>query len=106
MADTDAQPGRVSESLQLVAPEAGAGVVGPAGVGGDRQCAGVRIALRAEVLPPADDRVDGELGGIAGDPDADPALVRRQIVDAVRDRMSELLVLEVMTANLDRPALG
>ena len=45
VADTDAQPGRVSEWLQLVAPEAGAGVVGPAGVGGDRQCAGVRVAL-------------------------------------------------------------
>ena len=66
----------------------------------------VRVAVRAEVLPPADDRVDRELGGIAGDPDADPALVRGQVVDAVRDRVPELLVLEVMTADLDRPALG
>jgi hypothetical protein len=59
-----------------------------------------------EVLPPADDRVDGELGGIAGDPDRHPPLIGHQVIDAVGDRVPELLVLEVVAANLDRLALG
>ena len=78
-----------------MAPQPGAGVVGPAGVSGDRQRLGVRVAGLAEVLPPADDRVDGELGGLAGDADADPPLVGGEVIDAVGDRVPELLVLEV-----------
>ena len=58
---------------------------------------GVGVALAAEVLPPAADRGDGELGGVVVDPDADPALVVGEVVDPVGDRLAELLVEEVVT---------
>jgi hypothetical protein len=98
--------GAVRESLQLIAPQAGAGVVGGAGVCGDRQRRGVGVTGLAQVLPPIDDRVDREGRGVAGDPDTDPALIGGQVIDAVGDRVPELLVLEVVPANLDRPAPG
>jgi len=104
MADADVQPDRVGEALQLVAPEPGARVVGPAGVGGDRQPLGGGVAGLAKVLPPADDRVDRELRRLAGDPDAHPPFIGGEIVDAVGDRVPELLVLEVVTTDrADRP---
>ncbi len=59
---------------------------------------------QAELHPPADDRADRELRGVAGDPDADPPLVGAEVVDAVGNRVPELLVLEVMPADLDRSA--
>ena len=105
MADADPQPGRVGEALQLVTPQAGAGIVGPAGIGGDRQRLRVRVALRAELLPPVNDRANRELGGVARDPDAHPSLVCGQVVNAVGDRVPESLVLEVVAANLDRATL-
>ena len=105
VADADPQPGRVGEALQLVTPQAGAGIVGPAGIGGDRQRLRVRVALRAELLPPVNDRANRELGGVARDPDAHPSLVCGQVVNAVGDRVPESLVLEVVAANLDRATL-
>ena len=94
MADADVQPDRIGEALQFVAPEPGARVVGPAGVGGDRQCLGGGVAGLAKVLPPADDRVDRELRRLAGDPNAHPSFIGGEIVDAVGDRVPELLSLK------------
>ena len=70
-----------------------------AAVGGDRQPRNVRIALRAEVLPPAADRVDRELGGVVIDPDVDVPLIELEVIHAVGDCLAELLVLEVMDAD-------
>jgi len=64
-----------SAALQLDLPQFGAVGVRAAAIGGDRQRLGVRVALPAEVLPPAQDRVDRELGRVAVDADVDPALV-------------------------------
>jgi len=56
------------------------------------------------LLPPGLDRGDGELGGVGGDADADPALVAADLVDAVRDRLAQLLVDEVVRVDEDRLA--
>jgi hypothetical protein len=60
---------------------------------------GVGIALVSEVLPPAADRVDRELGRVVVDADVDVALVELEVVNAVGDRLPELLVLEVVDAD-------
>src|SRR4051794_9847448 len=51
------------------------------------------------MLPPALDRSDGELGGVMVDADRDPALVTADVVDAIRDRLAQLLVDEVVRAH-------
>ncbi len=63
---------------------------GAAAVGSDRQGGGVRVALCAELLPPAADRLDGELGGVVVDPDVDPADVVGEVVDAVGGGLAQL----------------
>jgi len=42
---------------------------------------------------------------VRGDPDTDPALISSQAIGNVRDRVPELLVLEVVRADLDRLTL-
>jgi len=69
VADLDLEPGLIGEFLQLELPQPRPVAVGPAAVGGDRQPRDVRVALGAEVLPPAADRVDRELRGVVIDPD-------------------------------------
>src|SRR5450631_13377 len=103
MADADRQPDLVGELLQLDLPQTSTAGVAPAAVGSDRQRAGVRVALAPEVLPPRTDRADRERARVVADPDRHHAFVRVNVVDAVRDRVPEILVLEVVAANLDRP---
>jgi len=93
-----ARPVLLGESLQLCFPEAEAIAVTAAAVGCDREGGGVGVALLAEVFPPAQDRVDRELGGVVVDPDVDPAPVVGEVVDPVGDRLPELLVFEVVAA--------
>ena len=62
----------------------------------DRQLARLRIALSSHAFEPAADRRHGELGGVAGDPDADEAGVGGHIIHPLRHDLAELLVLEVM----------
>ncbi len=106
VADRDLKAGVVGQALQLDLPQPRATGVRATAVGGDRQARRVRVASFAEVLPPRQDRVHGELRGIARDSYADPTLVGGQVIHPIGDRVPELLVLEVMTADLDRPALG
>src|SRR5450759_3857024 len=80
-----ARPVLLGESLQLCFPEAEAIAVTAAAVGCDREGGGVGVALLAEVFPPAQDRVDRELGGVVVDPDVDPAPVVGEVVDPVGD---------------------
>jgi hypothetical protein len=44
--------------------------------------------------------LDGKLGSIVVDTDVDPALVRCEIIDAIRDGFAELGIDEVMDSNL------
>jgi hypothetical protein len=81
----------------------GAAGVRAAAVGVDGERGRVRVALAAEVLPPRADRVDRERAGVVRDANADHPLVGVDVVHAVGDRVPQLLVLEIVAANLDRP---
>ena len=64
MTDLDVKAGAVGQPLALGLPEPDAVGVRAAAVGSDRQSRGGRVSLCAQVLPPAEDRVDRELGGV------------------------------------------
>ena len=66
----------------------------------------VRIALAADPLDPAADRVDRELGRVAGDAETDPASIGAHIVHAVRHDLAQLLVDKIMRVDAMRIALG
>src|SRR5450755_2430777 len=104
VADADRQRELVGELLQLGLPQARAAGVAAAAVSSDRQARRVGVALLAEVLPPRADRVDRERACVMGDTNADHPLVGFDVEHAVRDRVPQILVLEIMAANLDRPA--
>lgn len=89
--DVEDKPGLVGEFLQFHFPQPHPRAVGATAVGGDRQFAGVWIALA-----PGADRPDGERGGVGGNPDADPGLVGGHVVDAIGDDFAERLVAEVV----------
>ena len=90
------EPGLVGELLQFDLPQPHARTIRAAAVGRDRQFSRLRIALSSHAFEPAADRRDGELGRVAGDPDADEAGVGGHIVDAIGHDLAELLVLEVV----------
>jgi hypothetical protein len=96
VADADGQAGLIGQRLEFAFPQSDPGSVGAAAIGGDHHPVGAGIAATAHLVPPQPDRVDGELGGIMGHPDTDPAGVGGDVVDAVGDRLTQFLVLEVM----------
>src|ERR1019366_6777759 len=56
----------------------------------------VGVASAPDGLIPATDRVDGERRRVMVDPDADPASVRGDVINAVRRDLAEVLIDEVM----------
>src|SRR5450755_1881980 len=104
MADADRDRELVAELLQFGLPQVGAAGVAAAAVSSDRQARRVGVALLAEVLPPRADRVDREGAGVVGDPDRHHPLVGFDVKHAVRDRVPQILVLEVVSSDLHRPA--
>ena len=103
VADADRQRELVGELLQLGLPQARAAGVAAAAVSSDRQARRFGVTLLAEVLPPHADRVDRERACVMGDTNADHPLVGFDVEHAVRDRVPQILVFEVVAANLDRP---
>ena len=71
MVDVQRKPCLVGELLQLGLPEPHARAVRAAAIRRDRQLMRIWIALASHPAKPAADRLDGELGRVAGDPDAD-----------------------------------
>jgi len=70
--------------------------VGAACVGGDEQACRLWVGGPALAGPPAADRFHCERGGVVIGAHVDPAGVRREIVDPVRDGLAQLGVGEVM----------
>ena len=66
MAYGDGQAGFGGQSSEVGLPRSDAVSVGSAGVGGDQKPGGVAEAVLAHLVPPAADRVGGELGGVGG----------------------------------------
>src|SRR5450755_3949772 len=85
----------LGELLQFGLPQVGAAGVAAAALSSDRQARRFGVALLAEVLPPRADRVDREGAGVVGDPDRHHPLVGFDVKHAVRDRVPQILVLEV-----------
>src|SRR5262249_22346673 len=102
--DTDREPSLVGKLLQLDFPEPHTRTIRAAAVGRDRQFSCMRIALWSLAFEPATDRMHGELGSIARDPDADEAGVGGHIVYAIRHDLAEFLVLEVVHVHTPRIA--
>src|SRR5664279_5479868 len=91
-------------ALQFGLPEPCAAGVAAATVRGDRQAARVGVALPAEVRPPRADRVDRERARVVRDTDRHESLVGLHVEHAEWDRVPEILVLEIVGADLHRPA--
>src|ERR1700761_2156152 len=58
------------------------------------------VALASHRVTPATNGVDGELGGVVIDADADATDVGADVIDAVRDRFAEFFVDEVVHVDL------
>src|ERR1035441_5321662 len=104
MTDADRDQQSVGELWELGLPQAGAAGVAPAAISGDRQARRVGVARTAEVRPPRPDRIDRERARVVGDPDRHHALVGLHVEHAEWDRVPEILVLEIVGADLHRPA--
>src|SRR5208337_971130 len=72
----------------------------------DHQAPHPGIELPTHLIEPASDGVDGELPGVVVDSEADIAEVGADVVDPVRDDLAQLLVLEIVSVDLDRFALS
>lgn len=106
MGNADCQTGLVGELLQLDLPEAQAGAVAAAAVGGDEQPPGAGMTLAAHAMPPAADAFDGEGGSVVIEADAGPSFVGGDIVDPVRNRLAVGWDHEVVHAHFIGLALG
>src|SRR5215470_5975582 len=103
--DVDHKSGLVGELLQFELPEPYPRAIRASAVRRDRQLARIRIAPSSHAFEPAADRLHGELGGVAGDSEADEAGIGGHIVHAVGHDLAELLVLEVVHVDALRVAL-
>src|SRR5947209_5538982 len=84
------------EILQGHFPQTTTTTVASTAVGGDEQLRGPAISLRAHLFPPTTNRFCGEPGSVVIRPNADPAFVLRQVVDAIRSDSAQFLVDEVV----------
>ncbi len=77
-------------------PQAFPRAVAAAAIGGDQQAARLGIARPSHALPPSPDDVYGEAGCVVVDPDTDPPIVARDVLDPILHGAPELGDLEVM----------
>ena len=100
VADGDGEVVRVNEAgLEGIFEAADAGSVAAAGVGEDQQFGGAGVALAAFALPPSDQVVSSEVGGVVGGADDDEAVVGGDVVDAVGDGDAVSLGAEVVVVD-------
>ncbi len=104
-ADLDDQTRLVREFLQGDFPQAIPRGVAAARVGGDVQPSRLGVTLSPQLLPPASDRGHRELGGVVRDADRHARLIQADVVHAIRDRLAQLGIGEVMSIDLLRLAL-
>ena len=95
-----ASPVVVGEALQLDLPQPHPIAVAAAAVGADQQPLRPGIGVRPDRLPPAAQARDREARRVVVLPHGDPAGVAAHIVDAVGDRLAQLLVGEVVDVDL------
>ena len=98
VAHVDPQSGLAGELLEAYLPEPGPIPVASPTVGHDQKFRDRRIRSTAHPPPPLPDGSNSKRRRVVVDAHADPAFVRKDIVDAIGDRLAKLLVLEVMDA--------
>lgn len=86
----------IDQLLQFVFLQTISVAIAPAGVGGDEPTLRLAIAALAKMIMPAPNRLDRELGGVACNPDRNPCFVFGNAVNAVRNRLAQLWIREVM----------
>jgi hypothetical protein len=99
MTDFHDHPRLVGELLEFEFPESGTGTVAATAICRDEQSPRVLIALPAQPIPPAADRFHGELGRIVGDSHGNASFVVVQIIDPVRNRLSQFRIRKIV--NMD-----
>jgi hypothetical protein len=100
--DGDVETRLLRESIELHLPGSHAVAIGTAGVGRDEQRGRLRESLPAHLVPPASNRFNGELRRVGGITNIHPALVVRDVVEALGDGhgvFAELAVDEVVDAH-------
>src|SRR6202040_4111565 len=105
VADGDVDAELVGQALELALPQPQARTVAAAAISGDHELFGLRIAKAADVLPPATDSLHGKGCRVVIHPDADPSVVRGEVIDAVGHRSAQLLDQEVVAPHRFRLAL-
>jgi hypothetical protein len=96
------EPQFVRERLERHFPEPIATAVAAAAVGHEHQLGRLGETLPAHLPPPTQNARGGELRGVMIDPDADPALVARQVVDPIGNRLAQFLIDKVVHLDLHR----
>src|SRR5258708_3409145 len=102
VADVDRYVELVGDALQLVLPYVRPIAVAASGIGGDEDLPRLGVALGADLTPPCLDRRHRKDRRVVIDADADEAIVGREVVDAVRDRLAARIRREVV----DVPQVG
>ena len=105
MTDMDRHRQCIRQVLQRDLPQAATAAVAAAAISGHEQLFGGGMSLHAHLLPPAMNGRDREPRGVVIDPHADPAFVLGDVVNAVRNRLAQLFVDEVIDQNFFRLAL-
>ena len=98
-------PRLISKPLKLPQPQPCARTVAAAAVRSDQHTAGGIVTLLAQPHPPATDRRDSELGGVVADSDRNTGFIVPDVIDAVRDGLSQLFVRKIMCLHRDGTAL-
>ena len=96
VANVDGHFQSIGQALQRELPKTTTATVAAAAVGGNEQFFRALMSLRSHFLPPSSNRLGGEVRGVVVDADADLALVLGHVINAVWDRLTQLLVHEVV----------
>ena len=106
VADVDRHVEFVGEPLEPLLPDMRPMAVAAARVGRDEDLAGVGVALRADLAPPRLDRRNREHRRIVIDAHAHEAVVGRDVIDAVGDRLAERVGKKIVDIDPVGFALG
>ena len=92
----DRQTDCVRQTLQPQFPQARTAAIASSGISANQQFPCFRIRLRAHMLPPRQNAIDGKVCGIVINPDAHPTAVACHIIHAIRNNLAQFFILKIM----------
>src|SRR6266536_4621016 len=98
MANRNSKIHFISEGLKFELPRADSIPVTSAAVGTNQNAIRIRILLGTHALPPTPNAPHCETGGVMINPDIDPPLIIRKIVNAVRDRLGFFGIYKIVSS--------